>query len=74
MLFVKALTQDNIYFFIKLTRATMGYSRTLSVDGRGGGVSPPPLLAVKPLDELSIQKRYLIAPGLNFPNMLQNFI
>ena len=39
-------------------------------------LSPPPssLLSAKLLDGFSIRRRYLIAPGLNFPNMLQNFI
>ena len=38
----------------------------------GGGAFP--LLSAKLLDRFSIRKRNLIAPGLNFPNMLQNFI
>ena len=32
---------------------------------------PPPLLSAKLLGRFSIRKRHLIAPGLNFPNMLQ---
>ena len=57
---------------IGLTRAPMGYSRTLPADG--GTVSPPPLLSAKPLDRFSIRKLQLIAPGLNFPNILQDFM
>ena len=48
-----------------VTRALMGYSRTLPADG---GVSDP-LLSAKLLDRFSIRKRHLIASGLNFPNM-----
>ena len=46
-----------------LTRVPLGYSRTLSAVGSGGGdVSPRSLLSVKLLDRLSIRKRYLISP------------
>ena len=55
----------------KLNPCPDGVSRTLPADG-GGGVSP--LLSAKLLDQFSIRKRYLIAPSLNFPNMLQKFI
>ena len=56
-----------------LTRVLMGYSRTLPADG-GEGVSPPPPLSSKLMDQFSIWKRHLIASGLNFPNKFQNVI
>ena len=40
----------------------------------GAASPPPPPLSAKLLDRFSIQKRDLIAPGLIFPNMLQNFM
>ena len=42
--------------------------------GRGRGRFGPTLLSAKLLGRFSIRKRHLIAPGLNFPNMLQKFI
>ena len=40
----------------------------------GGGRFALPPLSAKLLGRFSIRKRPLIAPGLNFPNMLQTFI
>ena len=51
-----------------LTRAPMGYSRTLPAD-RGGGV-PPHVLSIKILDPFSIRTQNFIAPGMSFQNML----
>ena len=48
----------------------MGYSRTLPA--HGGAFRPPP--SAKLLRRFSIRKRHLIAPGLNLPNILQDFI
>ena len=47
--------------------------RTLPADG-GGGVSPPLLLSAKLMNQLSIRKRCLIAPGLNMFKMLNIFL
>ena len=57
-----------------LTGAPMGYSRTMPANGGGGAFRTPALLSAKLLGRFSFRKRHLIAPGLNFPNMLQNFI
>ena len=59
-----------------LTRTTIGYFRILSADG-GGRFDPPPTTqrpSAKLLDRFLTRKWYLIATGLTFPNVLQNFI
>ena len=59
----------------KLIRAPMGYFRTRPADVWPFRPLPPPrLLSAKLLGRFPIRKRHLIAPDLNFPNMLQNVI
>ena len=50
-----------------LTKGTVGYLRTLSA------VSSP-LIFANLLDRFSIKKRYLIAPRINFLDILRNFV
>ena len=54
-----------------LTRAPMGYFWTLPADGMGAF---RPLAICQITGPILDPKRHLIAPGLNVPNMLQNFI
>ena len=51
-----------------------GVFPTLPADGGTVSPPPPPLLSATPLDRFSIRKLHLIAPGLNFPNILQDFM
>ena len=61
-----------IFQRIKLTRAPMGYFRTLPADG--GDISPPPhLLSAKLLGRLPIRKKAFNSSGLELSKYVAKF-